>query len=51
MAEIPEYAAWMFEDDDLDEPRPKPPAHPPRRLSDLPIFGAFWAADGADLSR
>lgn len=50
---IPEYAAWMFESPpayDVAELGPRV-GEPPRSLWDLPIFGAFWGADGADLNR
>ncbi|MFD5245026.1 hypothetical protein ACFWIW_10805 [Amycolatopsis sp. NPDC058340] len=48
--------AWMFEmpepytADELSRSEPREDKRP-RSLWDLPIFGAFWKADGADLGR
>jgi hypothetical protein len=50
-SEIPDWLLGL-----ADEPAPDfedlpAPASPRRSLWDLPIFGAFWGADGADLNR
>lgn len=55
MDKIPDYADWMLQtepdpDDEIPEFEPRQGA-PRRSLWDLPIFGRFWAADGADLGR